>query len=163
LRRSLFDSIQAEVSGSSWLDLFAGSGSFGIEALSRGARRAAFVENGPSGVACLQRNLQMLGVGEDRAQILRRRIPELFASPAPDGAPFDLVSMDPPFALSRDSAQLEAMLLGLQQALAGGWLSESVLLAWEEPSEAAAPAIPGLEEVDRRAFGISRLRIFRRR
>src|SRR5262247_3722461 len=64
VRRSLFDSLQGELEEARWLDLFAGSGSFGLEALSRGAAHATFVEAGLEGVRCLRENLARFGLTE---------------------------------------------------------------------------------------------------
>src|SRR5262249_23653143 len=86
VRRSLFDSLQGEIAGSRWLDLFAGSGAFGIEALSRDAAHATFVESGREGVRCLRENLARLGLAPPRALLLVERLPDLLLRPAPEGA-----------------------------------------------------------------------------
>ena len=71
LREALFNIIGPHIAGSRFLDLCAGSGAVGIEALSRGAARATFVDNHPASLAVIRRNLETLGVLE-RATILRR-------------------------------------------------------------------------------------------
>ena len=162
LRQSLFDSIQADVPGSHWLDLFAGSGSLGLEALSRGAEHATFVEVGGPGVRCLSANIAAFELEAPEAVLLRRRIPEVLHGPAPDGAPFHLVSLDPPFAVSRDGDQLTALVAGIVLASRRDWFAADCQIAWEEPSDAHAPAIEGFEAETERAFGSSRLRLFRR-
>ncbi|HTL11191.1 MAG TPA: RsmD family RNA methyltransferase, partial [Bdellovibrionota bacterium] len=75
--------------------LFAGSGSLGFEALSRGARMVCFVENGGPAIKAIQRNARELGV-EDRIQIIAEPIPRAFAAAA-DRGPYDLVFADPPY------------------------------------------------------------------
>ena len=78
VRGALFSMIQAEIAGASFLDLFAGAGSVGLEALSRGAARATFVESNPRHAACLAANVSALGA-EARAEIVRA---DAFAWPA---------------------------------------------------------------------------------
>ncbi len=161
VRRSLFDILQAEVPGTQWLDLFAGSGSLGIEALSRGANHATFVEAGRPGLQCLKANLQELSLCPPEAVILSRRIPELFFATPPAGAPFQFASMDPPFAISRSSAQLQALCEGLSAGIDAGWWTDDALLVWEEPEPSPDPVPRGFREEDRRLFGTSRLRFLR--
>ena len=160
VRRSVFDILAQTVAGTRWLDLYAGSGSLGLEALSRGAEFVAFVEAGKDGSRSLSRNLEELRVGEDEACMVRRRIPQLFQQPAP-GAPFDLVSMDPPFIVSREADSLKALCEGLSAAGRNGWWHSETRLIWEEPGRAPAPVPGGFEEVDRRDYGTSRVRFFR--
>jgi len=162
VRRSVFDILQDGPVGAAWLDLYAGSGSFGIEALSRGARVATFVEGGRAGRACLQRNLQALGVPPAEAHLDPRRIPDLFLRGAPAaGAPFAFISMDPPFAVSRDPEQLARLVAGLGTAGERGWWTPAALLIWEEPADAPAPPVPGFAAEDRREYGTSRVRLLR--
>jgi 16S rRNA (guanine966-N2)-methyltransferase len=90
VREALF-SMLGDVEGARVLDLYAGSGALGIEALSRGAASAMFVERDPRAVAAIERNLAAIGV---EATVLRRDVPRFLA--AEDGA-FDLVFCDPPY------------------------------------------------------------------
>jgi 16S rRNA (guanine966-N2)-methyltransferase len=90
VREALF-SMLGDVEGARVLDLYAGSGALGIEALSRGAASAVFVERDPRAVAAIERNLAAIGV---EATVLRRDVPRFLA--AEDGA-FDLVFCDPPY------------------------------------------------------------------
>ena len=93
------------------LDLYAGSGAMGIEALSRGAARAVFVERDRKAVQTLQENLDTLGLANRariHAQDVRRALPALRT-----GAPFDLVFLDPPYA---DEARTRALLQALAPA-----------------------------------------------
>jgi 16S rRNA (guanine966-N2)-methyltransferase len=159
VRRSVFDILQEFVAGCAWLDLYAGSGSFGIEALSRGARAASFVEAGAAGLACLRRNLADLGLAPPEAEILRRRLPGALEGAPPRTAPFDIVSLDPPFAVSREPRSLEELCAALARAGERGWFRRGTLLIWEEPAGAPAPVPRGFEESDLREFGTSRVRI----
>ena len=98
LRQALFNSIQMSVPGAVVLDLFAGSGSLGFEALSRGAEKVVFAESGRSQLKLLEKNIATLGVG-DRAEIVAE---PLLSSGAlrriSSFAPYGIVLADPPYA-----------------------------------------------------------------
>ena len=109
LRETLFNVLGAAVEGSLFLDLFAGSGAVGIEALSRGARAAIFVENHPAGAALISRNLTSLGIPMAQrvashktfagiAEILRMDAVEALEMLAGSRARVDFVFADPPYA-----------------------------------------------------------------
>jgi 16S rRNA (guanine966-N2)-methyltransferase len=162
VRRSLFDSLQTDLEGGAWLDLFAGSGSFGIEALSRGAAHATFVEAGREGIRCLRDTLGRLGLAPPEAVLLTARIPDLLMRPPPTGSgPFDFVSLDPPFAVMRDGDELRRLVSGLAEAGRQGWFRPGCLLAWEEPADAAEPVPEGFSVADLRGYGTSRVRRLR--
>jgi 16S rRNA (guanine966-N2)-methyltransferase len=91
LRETLFDVLGAEVAGKVFVDAYAGSGAVGIEALSRGAARAVFIENDPRAAAALAENIRSLGL-ERRAQILRRPVSAVLP-----GVAGDIVFLDPPY------------------------------------------------------------------
>jgi 16S rRNA (guanine966-N2)-methyltransferase len=96
LRQALFNSIQAEIPDAKVLDLFAGTGALGFEALSRGAAHVVFVEEARSVLKLLDRNVAELGV-ENRTEIIGdsvARAPKRLAG----FAPFDLILADPPYA-----------------------------------------------------------------
>ncbi|MFP5332021.1 MAG: 16S rRNA (guanine(966)-N(2))-methyltransferase RsmD [Acidimicrobiia bacterium] len=97
VKESLFSSIAAEVPGAAVLDLYAGAGSFGIEALSRGADSAVFVESGRAALAALRANLATLGLD---AQVVAGPV-ERFVDT--DERRFDLVFCDPPWPLGSDA------------------------------------------------------------
>jgi 16S rRNA (guanine966-N2)-methyltransferase len=103
------------------LDLFAGTGALGIEALSRGAATASFVDQGAKALALLRRNLERLGAAED-ARIISRDTTRLGRNP---GAPFDLVFLDPPYGRGLGERALVS-------AMAGGWVAPGALVVWEE-------------------------------
>jgi 16S rRNA (guanine966-N2)-methyltransferase len=96
VRESLF-SILASVEGANALDLFAGSGALGIEALSRGAASASFVDTAPSAVAAIRHNLRALGL---EAEVARRHALAFLSAAADRGAQYDLVFLDPPYRLA---------------------------------------------------------------
>jgi len=96
VRQALFDILRAATPGAAWLDLFAGTGSYGIEALSRGAREVVLVELNPKAAAVIRQNLATTGF-TDRARVVRGdvfwEIPRL----AQEGLRFDVVGIAPPY------------------------------------------------------------------
>jgi 16S rRNA (guanine966-N2)-methyltransferase len=96
VREALF-SILASVDGARVLDLFAGSGALGLEALSRGAQSATFVDTAPAAVAAVRRNLGALGL---EAEVAQRPALAFLAATATRGAEYDLVFLDPPYRLA---------------------------------------------------------------
>lgn len=161
MRRSVFDILRDEVVGSLWLDLYAGSGSFGIEALSRGAALAWFVESGEDGAQCLAENLISLALAPPEACLVRASLPGWLLTDPPIESGFGIVSMDPPFQVSRHADQLLRLTSALSKAASRGLFKPGALLLWEEPSDAPRPVPPRFEEVDLREHGTSRVRFLR--
>src|SRR5215471_6069554 len=110
LRETLFNILGASIAGARVLDGYAGTGAIGIEALSRGALHATFVDNDPRAVKLIERNLTMLGPGRagDRA-IIRAGFADAAARLA--GSPFDLIIVDPPYAHDAAEAALTSAAL----------------------------------------------------
>lgn len=128
-------------------DLFAGSGAFGLEALSRGASSAVFVENSTAAAAAIKRNVDKLAA-TDRARVILGS-----ALALPRSEPFDLVFADPPYAAGSGSEAVRAV-------LAGGWAKEGTWLAVE--TRRADPVEPGqLALVAVREAGPARLTLLR--
>ena len=129
VRETLFNWLQTHIVGARCLDLFAGSGALGVEALSRGAAHVVFVDREPRLGRHLSDTLVRLGathasvITEDARQFLRR---------APQ--PFEIVFLDPPFA--------SALLQEICDALARGWLAPEAWIYVESPADAALPALP---------------------
>lgn len=102
LRETLFNVLTAgnpeALAGSVWLDLFAGTGAVGIEALSRGAKQVIFVESSSASVAVIRRNLQSLGIGGD-FQILQQEVPHVFRRIEKDPITVSVVFVDPPYRM----------------------------------------------------------------
>jgi 16S rRNA (guanine966-N2)-methyltransferase len=132
------------------LDLFAGTGALGLEALSRGAQAACFVESGRRALALLRENLALCGVAE-RAGILTRDARRLGPNPGPA---FDLVFLDPPYGRGLGEAALAA-------ALAGGWIAPGATVVWEEGGAVTPPE--ALVLADERRYGDTVVRILERR
>jgi 16S rRNA (guanine966-N2)-methyltransferase len=95
IRETLFAIVEPELDGARVLDLFAGAGTLGIEALSRGAARATFVERGAEAVKALRRNLESTNFGARSEVVVANVIAYLDSRPR---GPFDVVFCDPPFA-----------------------------------------------------------------
>lgn len=124
------------------LDLFAGTGALGIEAISRGAAYALFVDEGVEARALLRSNTETLGLG-GVTRIFRRDATRL--GPAHPLEPFSLVFIDPPYGKGLAQKALEA-------ARGGGWLRPEALIVVEEAAEAGFTAPEGFDELERRAY-----------
>lgn len=156
-REALFSSLESTLVGGlvgrRFLDLYAGSGAIGLEALSRGAAHATLVESDAKALRVLRQNVAALGLG---AEVVGLTVERAVAAPA--RAPFDVVFADPPYSLAW--ADLAGVLAHL---LSGGWLTEDAVVVVERPSRERGWAWPeGLEEVRSRAYGEAVLRYARR-
>lgn len=129
------------VSGAQVLDIFAGTGALGLEALSRGANHVTFVESGRIALALLTRNIALMRA-EDRSTVLRQDATRLH--PAGALPPASLVFLDPPYGKGLGERALAV-------AYHGGWISPHALIVWEEGAEHPVPA--PFELCDRRAYG----------
>ncbi len=107
IKETLFNMLQQEIPGCRFLDLFAGSGSIGIEALSRGAREAFFVEHQQKAAACIQENLRFTKLS-DRARVLTGDAAGAIYQLAGEGK-FDIIFMDPPYNLGLEEPVLAAL------------------------------------------------------
>ena len=94
IKETLFNILQNDLYGARFLDLFAGSGQMGIEALSRGAKDCIFVDNDKNALLCIQRNVEHTGF-LDRSLIKNQRAEDAILSLA--GDPMDIVFMEPPY------------------------------------------------------------------
>jgi 16S rRNA (guanine966-N2)-methyltransferase len=124
------------------LDLFAGTGALGIEAVSRGAKFVLFVDNGAEARALLRNNVEALGLG-GVTKVFRRDATNL--GPAHPLEPFSLAFLDPPYGKGLG----EKALASLRE---GGWLTPGALLIVEEAKAAGFVMPDGFEELERRAY-----------
>jgi 16S rRNA (guanine966-N2)-methyltransferase len=124
------------------LDLFAGTGALGIEALSRGASFALFVDESAEARALIRENVAMLGLG-GVTRIFRRDATKL--GPAHPVEPFSLVFLDPPYGQGLTAAALVS-------ACDGGWLTPGALIVLEEAAESAVALPAGFSELERRVY-----------
>jgi 16S rRNA (guanine966-N2)-methyltransferase len=130
------------VSGARVLDLFAGTGALGIEAISRGASYALFVDEGVEARALLRDNIESLGLG-GLSRIFRRDASKL--GPAHPLEPFTLVFLDPPYGKGLAEKALAS-------AREGGWLKPQALIVVEEAADAGFVAPEGFAELERRKY-----------
>jgi 16S rRNA (guanine966-N2)-methyltransferase len=146
LREALFNilthSYGDPVTGARVLDLFAGTGALGIEAISRGAAYALFVDEGVEARALLRDNVEALGLG-GVTRIFRRDATKL--GPAHPLEPFSLVFLDPPYGKGLS----EKALLSARE---GGWFQPEALIVVEEAAEAAFKSPDGFNELERRQY-----------
>lgn len=131
------------------LDLFAGTGALGLEALSRGATFATFVDSGRVAAGLIGKNIALTGTA-DRTTLIRRDAARIGPNPA---APATLVFLDPPYAQGLGSSALAA-------ADAGGWIAPGALVVWEEQAE--QPASPGFTRQDDRRYGDTFITLLRK-
>jgi 16S rRNA (guanine966-N2)-methyltransferase len=156
VRESLFGIVTArlDLTGLTVLDLYAGSGALGLEALSRGAASATFVESDRRAAAVLERNIATLGL--PGATLRRGPVAAVIATGA--AAPVDLVLADPPYEI--ETSEIEALLSALA---ARGWVSEGSVIVVERA--AGGPVLswpPGWQPWQQRIYGDTRLELAER-
>src|SRR5258708_34629422 len=146
LRESLFNvlahSYDDAITGARVLDLFAGTGALGVEAISRGAAVALFLDDGAEARALIRQNVDALGLG-GVTRIFRRDATRLGA--VHPNVPFGLVFLDPPYR----RGLAERALASLRD---GGWLAPEALVIVEEAADAQFSAPDGFVEVERRRY-----------
>ena len=156
LRESLFNILahgyDDKAEGARVLDLFAGTGALGLEAVSRGASYALFVDEGVEARGLIRQNIEALGL-TGRTRLFRRDATKL--GPAGTVAPFDLVFADPPYSRSLGEPALAS-------ALAGGWLADDALIVLEESAAATVEPVAGLDLVEKREAGDTQLLFLKR-
>ena len=157
LRESLFNILMHShgdpVTGARVLDLFAGTGALGLEALSRGAAFVLFVDDGAEARALLRANVDALGLG-GATKVYRRDATKL--GPVEKFAPFTLVFLDPPYGKSLAEQALAS-------ARDGGWIAPDALIVVEESAGAGFAPPTGFEEIERRDYGDTQLVFLRAR
>jgi 16S rRNA (guanine966-N2)-methyltransferase len=121
VKQAIFSSLGPAIPGAAVLDLYAGTGALGIEALSRGAAAAVFVDNHPACIAAIRDNLQLCGLSGD---VLRQEAPRFLES-TPPGA-FDVVFLDPPYLADAATLDDDPLLPLLHNVLRPGGR-----IAWE--------------------------------
>jgi 16S rRNA (guanine966-N2)-methyltransferase len=146
LRESLFNILvhayDDPITGARVLDLFAGTGALGLEAISRGAAFALFVDDGAEARALLRQNVEALSLAAV-ARIFRRDATRL--GPAHPVEPFSLAFLDPPYGKGLAEKALTS-------ARDGGWLTDDALIVVEEAATAGFKAPEGYEEIERRRY-----------
>jgi 16S rRNA (guanine966-N2)-methyltransferase len=135
------------------IDLFAGSGALGLEAMSRGAGFCLFVETDDAARGAIRENLEAFGLF-GQARVHRRDATDLGPRPGSVGAPFDIAFLDPPYAKGLGEKALD-------QLLAGDWLVPGAIVMFERGRDEPDPSPPGFERLDARDYGAARVFFFR--
>lgn len=145
MREALFNILGAKIHFSRFLDVFAGSGAIGLEALSRGAAMVWFVENGRTALQALRANIDKLD-SDRRTRVLPIDATRL--GPAPMA--FDIVYLDPPYASETAAPVISAL-------AEGGWLALDATIVAERPSKGAMAVPAGFIMVGERRYGAGTL------
>jgi len=152
VRESLFSLLEARddvaLEGAAALDLFAGTGALGLEALSRGAARITFVDDGATARALLRENIARARA-QGQAKVWRRDATRLGEA---RGQRVDLVFLDPPYGRGLGQKALAS-------AVSGGWLAPGATIVWEENAPMAPPA--GFARLDARRYGDTHVTLLR--
>ncbi len=155
VRESLFAILDSRIGleGLRVLDLYAGSGALGLEAVSRGAVHATFVESDAKAAATISSNVAATTLPPTAFTVVRRRVEVALAADASD--PFDVVLIDPPYAI--DDAEVA---VNLGRLVGGGWLASAAVVVVERSARSAQTRWPaGLSGLLHRAYGETRLDI----
>ncbi|MFE5734312.1 16S rRNA (guanine(966)-N(2))-methyltransferase RsmD [Streptomyces sp. NPDC056528] len=143
---STWEALLGTLDGTRVADLYAGSGAVGLEALSRGAAHALLVETDPRAARTIRENIRAIGL--PGAELRTGRAEQIVTGPAP-AVPYDLVFLDPPYAV--EDAGLQEILLTLRS---GGWLSEDALVTVERSTRGGEFGWPaGFEPLRARRYG----------
>lgn len=145
VREALFSSLGSRVLEARVLDLYAGSGALGLEALSRGATHATFIESANSSLGAIRHNLEATRESADRYTVLKRDVCKGLRA-LKTGAPFDLVFMDPPYGQELIAPTLE-LLVSL------GLVAKDGLIVVDHPKRETVPDGEGWLIRDRRVYG----------
>jgi 16S rRNA (guanine966-N2)-methyltransferase len=133
------------------MDLFAGTGALGLEAISRGAKFCLFVEDGTEARGLIRRNADGCGV-IGQCKIWRRDATDL--GPSAPQSPYSLVFADPPYNKGLGEKALIAL-------IEGGWLAPGAIVVLEEADKAVVADQAGLTLIDQRSYGDTQVRIYR--
>ena len=141
LRETFFNVLGSSVAGSRFVDLFAGTGAIGIEALSRGAAEVVFVENHAPAAALIRRNLESLAI-QSGATVLAvdalRGLEKLASRQKSDSAGYDFIFLDPPYAGAKDYARVLEFLGSANLLAPGGIVVAEHRRSFDLPEEAGA-------------------------
>jgi len=156
VREALFSMLHGRVHDASVLDLYAGSGSLGLEALSRGANRVVFVERNRMVLSVLHENIAHVTTSQEQIQVRTGEVSREIRKLADGGESFDLVFLDPPYDRG-------LVLPTLEKLAASGLLRADATVVVDHPvrEEIEKNAVGRLEFVDRRAYGEVAIALFR--
>lgn len=142
-----------ELHGARVIDVFAGSGALGLEALSRGAGFCLFVETDDAARGAIRENIDamhLFGV----TRVHRRDATDLGPRPASAGAPFDIAFLDPPYARGLGEK-------AVAELKAHDWLAPSAILMFERGRDETDPVLDGFEQIDARDYGAARVLFYK--
>jgi len=142
-----------DLHGARVIDVFAGSGALGLEALSRGAGFCLFVETDDAARGAIRENIDamhLFGV----TRVHRRDATDLGPRPASAGAPFDIAFLDPPYAKGLGEK-------AVAELHAHGWLAPGAILMFERGRGEVDPVLEGFEQIDARDYGAARVLFYR--
>lgn len=143
-----------ELRGARVIDLFAGSGALGLEALSRGASFCLFVETADPARGAIRENIEAMGLfGATRVH--RRDATDLGPRPASAGAPFDIAFLDPPYAKGLGEK-------ALAELVAHDWLAPGAIVMFERGRDEPDPTVAGFTVLDARDYGAARVLFLKR-
>jgi len=150
VRNALFNTIGNEVKDARVLDVFAGSGSIGLEAVSRGAAHATFIEKDRVATKIIEANIALVGAGEETSLV---KAPVASWLDTYKGEPFDLIIADPPYTDLQLSTVFRLM----------GLLTSNGLMVLSYPGRGEAPTANGVVVVDNRSYGTAALAYYRKK
>jgi 16S rRNA (guanine966-N2)-methyltransferase len=156
VRESLFNVLRhgvegVELEGARVMDLFAGTGALGLEALSRGAKFCQFVEESAEARGIIRRNADTFGcIGQ--CKIWRRDATDL--GPCAPQSPFNLVFADPPYSKGMGKRALQSL-------VEGQWLAAAAVVVLEDAESADVPEVLGLTIIDQRVYGAAKVMMYR--
>lgn len=156
IREAIFSMIANELSGARVLDVFAGSGSLGFEALSRGAHTCDFVDVGRDAQECLRKNVAKLRC-DQRTRIHSRDAASYLRSPAPVGVKWDIILCDPPYGSESVTDALHAI------SNSPGLTENTLVVLQTARKDEIIPPSQNLEEIRHRDYGETTLHFFRPR
>ncbi len=153
VKEAIFDILQDQIRGQKVLDLFAGTGALGIEALSRGAKWASFVEESTRSLNALRRNLEECRLKE-RAEVLGRKARAAIRILEARGDSFELIFLDPPYGKGLARRALEAL-------SRSSIVTPHTLVVAEHSLSEKLDFIPSWQRVDGRRYGSTQVSFFR--
>lgn len=153
VRENLFNILQWRCAGARVLDLFAGSGALALEALSRGAAEAVLADRDSRAVRVERQNVENLGFAQ-RARVLQGDWRETLRTLAAEGRPFQLIFLDPPYAMEDLTQVFEAL-------RSGGLVDEGSLVVVEHQAGRVPQVGEGFFVVDQRKYGYAGIHMFR--
>jgi 16S rRNA (guanine966-N2)-methyltransferase len=153
IRQVIFSSLAELIPSARVLDLYAGTGSFGIEALSRGAASATFVEQDREAVQCIRDNLAHCHLSGD---VRQADVGAFLAQPPPEGKPYDLIFADPPYLKQRGLLDRDPLLASLI-----GYISANGFFVWEHYAQQRLEDAGDWEVIRQKSYGETGLTFLR--